>query len=140
MELPTALKIGGTIAKHTNNESTTNGVNLMARKEGNTPGRRRTNAADAAPDGQDAHDQPVINEAAAKILHAIDVITGNCGEQARKLLLSGHRFVTPKILIRLKNSSPQRQRFEIEQLRQGIRPFSAKTTTFDTLGYGEVIS
>jgi hypothetical protein len=56
------------------------------------------------------------------------------------LLLSGHPFLSRKIVLQLSRSSAERQQYELEQVRQKRRPYSTKTTVFDTVGFGEVFS
>lgn len=67
-------------------------------------------------------------------------IERNCGRRFLALLRSGHSWLTPAVIGKLSRSSPERQQFEIEQVHQGRRPFSIKTTVFDTNDYGEVES
>ena len=47
------------------------------------------------------------------------------------LLLSGRVPVSRKIILRLANSSADRQRYELGQMRRGKRPLAAKTDVFD---------
>jgi hypothetical protein len=70
----------------------------------------------------------------------VEAIAANCGEGARRLILTGHRFLPPKVVLQLSRTTPERQRYEFEMVEKGRRPFSTHTTVFDTTGYGEVAS
>jgi hypothetical protein len=76
----------------------------------------------------------------AKFRDAVESIVVNCGEDVRSLLLSGHEFLTKKAIMSLSRTSPERQRFEMAQVQRGRRPFSLKSTVFDTTSYAEVCS
>lgn len=80
----------------------------------------------------------VTDRADEKQRQAIAAIIANCGKKARKLLHCGHPYLTPKIITQIANTSSDRQRVTIEEVRQGRRPFSTKTTVFDTTEYKEV--
>jgi hypothetical protein len=74
------------------------------------------------------------------MMHDIAVIVANCGEKVRDLLMSGHRHLTPKIIRRIANSHPDRQRCEMDQVRRGNRPLKARPGVFDTKDFGEIDS
>ena len=69
----------------------------------------------------------------------VDQIAANCGAGARSLLTSGHPFLTPKVVMQISRTTPERQREELARVRRGERPLS-KTAVFDTTGYPEVWS
>lgn len=86
--------------------------------------------------------QKVIR-ADARFAKALAVITRNCGEQARELILSARAPLTAKQVGVISRTTPERQRFEMEQVAQGRRPFCKPENgvpIFDTLHYGEVVS
>lgn len=87
--------------------------------------RRRERTASARVSGDDYH-------------RAVAIIAANCGREARALLQSGHPFLTPAVVLSLARTAPERQAFELAEVRAGRRPFSAKTDVFDTTGYGEI--
>jgi hypothetical protein len=65
-------------------------------------------------------------------------VVANCGETARTLLACRYPYLTRRVVCQLARTSPERQRFEIEEIRCGRPPFKTPTTVFDTTGYGEV--
>lgn len=69
---------------------------------------------------------------------AVETVAANCGRGTRALLLSGHPHLTPDVVRSLARTSPERQAFELSQVRAGRRPFATKAEVFDTTGYGEV--
>ena len=87
-------------------------------------------AAGAPPSG------PIDNP---RLQAAGDLIAANCGADAQSLLKSGHRFLTPKVVMQISRTAPERQREELARVRRGERPLS-KTAVFDTTGYPEVWS
>lgn len=70
--------------------------------------------------------------------HAIVAIIASCGLSGRAHLLSRHPFLTPAVVRSLARTTPERQAFELNEVRAGRRPFVTKTEVFDTTGYGEV--
>ncbi len=75
-----------------------------------------------------------------KLDRAKKMIIDNCGASARRILDAGHRYLVPKTINALSRTSPERQRYEIEQVLAGRRPFSSKTEVYDTVSFGEVTS
>jgi hypothetical protein len=69
---------------------------------------------------------------------ALETIAKNCGPQARKLLTAGHRYLTPKVVISIAKTSPERQRVEMERVGRSERPLVKKVDVFDTTGYSEI--
>jgi len=67
-------------------------------------------------------------------------IIDNCGAPAQRLFDKGHSYLKGETITKLYNSSPERQRYEINQVLSGRRPFSSKTDVFDTVRCGEVTS
>ena len=102
-------------------------MNHPKRKSVKSPDQQKINTSEPVSADRDADCKHGVDVTDEKVLCAVDAICLSCGEQERGLLLSGHPFLTPKILTRIKNSTPERQTFEIDQIRQGIRPFSTKT-------------
>jgi hypothetical protein len=74
----------------------------------------------------------------AELASALRLITANCGRRARQLLLGGHRHLPRHVILQLSRTSPERQRFELTQVNAGRRPFSTKSTVFDTINFAEV--
>ena len=74
------------------------------------------------------------------LAQAIKVITANCGSALGRLLSSGHAYLSRKVVMQISRTSPQRQRFGLEQVKRGRRPSTVKTEVFDTTRYGEVCS
>jgi len=68
---------------------------------------------------------------------AVAAIAANCGNDVRTLL-SGHLLLPPHVVRSLARTSPERQAFELGEVRASRRPFATKTDVFDTTGYGEV--
>lgn len=97
----------------------------MRKKEAEGVTRGRTHHASAQP-GRDG-----------EYRRAVAAISATCGNDAR-LLLSSHRLLTPDVVRSLAKTSPERQAFELSEVRAGRRPFATKTDVFDTTGYQEV--
>lgn len=74
---------------------------------------------------------------------AVDNLVSNCGERARDLILRGHPFLSSRKVGTISRMAPPRQRYELEQVAQGHRPFKKPSNgiaPFDTTGFKEVIS
>lgn len=71
---------------------------------------------------------------------AVQVLVSNCREDSRPLIESGHQHLDRETILRLSRRTPERQRYELGQLRQGRRPFSTKSVVFDTISFGKVPS
>src|SRR4051794_5108637 len=69
-----------------------------------------------------------------RVRTAVEAIVASCGEADRQLLDQLDR----RVILQLSRTSPERQRFELDQVRRGRGPFTAKSTVFDTTGYAEV--
>src|SRR3954452_14573962 len=65
---------------------------------------------------------------------AVEAIVASCGEADRQFL----DHLDRRVILQLSRTSPERQRFELDQVRQGRRPFTVKSTVFDTTDYREV--
>lgn len=68
----------------------------------------------------------------------IELLVETCGEWVRPFLLKSG--LNPKVIRAIANTHPCRQRYEMEQVRLGKRPFSTKTDVFDTKDCGEIDS
>src|ERR1700752_1311947 len=80
---------------------------------------------------------PVAIDAALE--RAVEQIVSSCGERSRELLTGQTPQLHRKGILHRSRTSPQRQRYELQQVQKGRRPFSTKTTVFDTPGYHEVV-
>jgi len=84
--------------------------------------------------------RPQIQAPDHKFLAAVEAIVASCGEGVRDLLTSELSRLAPAVVKSIARCAPERQQYEIDQVRAGRRPFSTKSTVFDTTGYGEVAS
>lgn len=75
---------------------------------------------------------------------AVDLVVGNAGTDARRLILGGHPRLPPRQVARLARTHPDRQRYEVDQVARGrplfANPLPGVEPPFDTLNIGEVRS
>lgn len=78
-----------------------------------------------------------------KLATALAIISGNCGEDARNLILSGRSCLRSKDIGTISRMAPERQRYEMEQVAQGRPPFQKPKEgipPLDTVNFKEVKS
>jgi hypothetical protein len=74
---------------------------------------------------------------------AVDTIAFYCGDEARDLILRGDALPSRKTVMRISRTAPTRQRFEMEEVKNGRRPLDTNGVSnpvFDTVDFGEVNS
>ena len=71
----------------------------------------------------------------ATLALAIDRITDTCGESVKRDTLSGDLFKSCKDILTVSHMAPQRQLFEVEQVRLGHAPGTVSTDAFDTVSF-----
>lgn len=81
---------------------------------------------------------------AVRFQEAVDLIAANVGDEARGAILAGRPNITPKLVMQVSRTHPDRQRYALAQIAQGRQPFAkphdGSAPPYDTLGYGEVRS
>lgn len=81
---------------------------------------------------------------AVRFAAAVDLIAGNAGRAARRLILAGHRRLPPERVLQISRTHPERQRHAMDQVARGRHPFArprdGSDPPYDTIDHGEVSS
>lgn len=81
---------------------------------------------------------------AVRFAAAVDLIVGHAGREAGRLILAGHRHLSPERVMQISRTHPDRQRHAMDQVAQNRHPFArprdGSDPPYDTIDHGEVSS